>query len=88
MNSMGGLVRKKKPSSTPRCFSWNSLTWHLKNTASTSTLCVCIGLTKTFICIHRGSYLSALVLLNLLNELGKRDKMQGLPSILSLLKPV
>ena len=29
-------------------------------------------------------YMSAHVLLNLLNELGKRDKMQGLPSILSL----
>ena len=29
--------------------------------------------------------MSAHVLLNLLNELGKRDKMQGLPSILSLL---
>ena len=28
--------------------------------------------------IHRGSYLSAHVLLNLLNELGKRDKMRGL----------
>ena len=27
--------------------------------------------------------MSALVLLNLFNELGKRDKMQGLPSILS-----
>ena len=26
-------------------------------------------------------YMSALVLLNLLNELGKRDKMQGLSSI-------
>ena len=25
--------------------------------------------------IHRGSYMSAHVLLNLLNELGKRDKM-------------
>ena len=34
--------------------------------------------------IHRGSYMSAHVLLNLLNELGKRDKMRGLPSILSL----
>ena len=32
--------------------------------------------------IHRGSYMSAHVLLNLLNKLGKRDKMQGLPSIL------
>ena len=28
--------------------------------------------------------MSAHVLLNLLNELGKRDKMQGMPSILSL----
>ena len=34
--------------------------------------------------IHRGSYISAHVLLNLLNELRKRDKMRGLPSILSL----
>ena len=34
--------------------------------------------------IYRGSYMSARVLLNLLNELGKRDKMRGLPSILSL----
>ena len=30
--------------------------------------------------------MSARVLLNLLNELGKRDKMRGLPSILSLLR--
>ena len=28
--------------------------------------------------------MSAIVLLNLLSELGKRDKMQGLPSILSI----
>ena len=34
--------------------------------------------------IHRGAYMSAHVLLNLLNELGKIDKMRGLPSILSL----
>ena len=55
------------------------------------------GLLKThklFLCvyaveygkIHRGSYMSAHVLLNLLNELGKRDKMRGLPSILSLFR--
>ena len=31
--------------------------------------------------IQRGSYMSAHVLLNLLNELGKRDKKRGLPSI-------
>ena len=32
---------------------------------------------------YRESYMSAHVLLNLLNELGKRDKMRGLSSILS-----
>ena len=36
--------------------------------------------------IYRGSYISAYVLLNSLNELKKRDKMQGLPSILSLFR--
>ena len=36
------------------------------------------------ITLHRGSYMSAHVLLNLLNKLGKRDKIRGLPSILSL----
>ena len=36
--------------------------------------------------IYRGSYISAHVLLNLLNELGKRDKMRGLPSILSKMR--
>ena len=36
--------------------------------------------------IYRGSYMSANVLLNLLNELRKRDKMRGLPSILSLFR--
>ena len=35
---------------------------------------------------HRGSYMIAHVLLNLLNELRKRDKMRGLPSILSLFR--
>ena len=34
--------------------------------------------------IHTGSYMSSHVLLNLSNELGKSDKMRGLPSILSL----
>ena len=33
--------------------------------------------------VNRGSYMSAHVLLNLLNKLGKKDKMRGLPSILS-----
>ena len=31
--------------------------------------------------INKGSYMSAHVLLNLLNELGKSDKMRGVPSI-------
>ena len=34
--------------------------------------------------INKGSYMSVHDLLNLLNELGKRNKMQGLSSILSL----
>ena len=36
--------------------------------------------------LNRGSYMSAHVLLNLLNELRKRDKMRGLPSILSFFR--
>ena len=36
--------------------------------------------------IDRGSYMSAHVLFNLLNELGKRDKMRGLSSILSFFR--
>ena len=36
--------------------------------------------------LHRGSYLSAHVLLNLLNKLDKRYKMRGLLSILSLFR--
>ena len=41
---------------------------------------------NTNVSLNRGSYMSAHVLLNLLNELGKRDKMRGLPSILSLFR--
>ena len=36
--------------------------------------------------VHRGSYMSAHVLLNLLNKLRKRDKMQGMPRILTLFR--
>ena len=36
--------------------------------------------------LYRGSYMSAHVLLNFSNKLGKRDKMRGLPSILSLFR--
>ena len=37
-----------------------------------------------FACSNREYYISAHVLLNILNKLRKRDKMGGLPSILSL----
>ena len=36
--------------------------------------------------IHRESHMSAHVLLNLVNELGKRDKMRGLPRVINLIK--
>ena len=35
---------------------------------------------------YRGSYMSAHVLLNVFNELRKRDKMRGFPRILSLFR--
>ena len=44
------------------------------------------GYNMLFLHLHRGSYMSAHVLLNLLNKLKKRDKMWGLPSILSLFR--
>ena len=42
----------------------------------------------TLFCVllNRGYYRSAHVLLNLLNEFGKRDKMRGLLTILSLFR--
>ena len=42
--------------------------------------------TEYYRTIIQGSYMSAHALLNLLNELRKRDKMLGLPSILSLFR--
>ena len=36
--------------------------------------------------IHRIYYMSVHILLNLLNKLGKKDNMRGLPSILSLFR--
>ena len=43
-------------------------------------------ITDQSVVLNRGSYMSAHILLNLLKELGKRDKMRGLPSILSLFR--
>ena len=45
-----------------------------------------VALTFEICLLYRGSYMSAHVLLNLLNELGKIGKMRGLPSILSLFR--
>ena len=45
-----------------------------------------IFLLQRLVNVYRGSYMSAHVLFILLNELGKRDKMRGLPSILSLFR--
>ena len=36
--------------------------------------------------LNRGSYISAHVFIEFINELGKRDKMRGLPSILSIFR--
>ena len=47
---------------------------------------MCKLLSGVWILIHRGIYMSAPVLLNLLNKLGKRDKMLGLTSFLSLFR--
>ena len=44
------------------------------------TLCI------SFFTLHRGSYRRAHVLLNLLNESGKKDKMLGFPSVLSFFR--
>ena len=45
-----------------------------------NTLC-CVKLTGTTHVINKGSYMSAHVLLNLLNKFTNIDKMRGLPSI-------
>ena len=49
-------------------------------------MCPSIELLLFFLFLYGGSYMSAHVLLNLLNVLGKRDEMRGLPSILSLFR--
>ena len=51
-----------------------------ENSLYDQTLNCCISLSINHLChIYRGSYMSAHVLLNLLNKLGKSDKMRGLP---------
>ena len=45
-----------------------------------------MSLTQASGVVYRESYMSAHVKLNLSNVLGTRDKMRGLPSILSLFR--
>ena len=62
--------------------------WHFNNKFA----CIChrflfyFSKEAQWLLVNRGSYTSVHVLLSLLNELGKRDKMRGLPSILSLFR--
>ena len=56
------------------------------SSSGVSVVCVCLFTIAAAMVIYRGSYMSAHVLLNLLNELGKIYKMRGLPSILSLFR--
>ena len=49
----------------------------------TNPVIVCLS---SFNSIHRGSYMSAPVLINLLNEMGKSDKIRGLQGILSFFR--
>ena len=58
----------------------------MKNGTIITEASLAMSLTQASGVVYRESYMSAHVLLNLLNELGKRDKMLGLPSILSLLR--
>ena len=61
--------------------------WQLFDWTSSCLPCLNLGYyVRPWTNTNRGSYMSAHVLLNLLNELGKRDKMRGLPSILSLFR--
>ena len=43
-------------------------------------------LISVYLCLHTRSYMSVHVILNLLNELGKRGKMRGSLTILSLFR--
>ena len=59
---------------------------HFYQSGSMMLISTSISGDNTFERRNRGSYMSAHVLLNLLNELGKRDKMRGLSSNLSLFR--
>ena len=77
------------------CRIWGVLTWKVKGIAFCLLLCLLDILSASSVVrclytwqvislfkkIQRGSYMSAHVLLNLLNELGKRDKMRACRAI-------
>ena len=58
----------------------------VQHVAEVSYALNCLRSNTLYFLLNRGSYMSAHVLLNLLNEMGKRDKMRGLPSVLSLFR--
>ena len=65
-----------------------SLSWKSLVGASSEISNTCVLYGHCLVLVRQGkggSYMSAHVL-NLLNELGKRDKMRGLPSILSFFR--
>ena len=75
----------------PHCWKSHSAAHIYVNTSVILLVPIAMGssclLTMVIVAIastHRGSYMSAHVLLNLLNKLRKRDKMRGLSSILLL----
>ena len=65
-------------------FPYHTLTRHYPLSQSFFFITLYIRKVWQMFDLHRGSYMSALVLLNLLNELRERDEMRGLPKGISL----
>ena len=86
------FITSLSPPFWKRCFYWVCLVFPFRFPKRLIEVACEINLSYSFSPInshrslYRGSYMSAHVLLNLLNELGKRDKMRGLLSILSLFR--
>ena len=82
VNKMYNLPRLRRRKSSRFIAERNKV----KNCNQTFTLGSFIWSIAVYV-LYRGSYMSAHVLLILLNKLRKRDNLQGLPSILSLFFP-
>ena len=81
VNKMYNLPRLRRRKSSRFIAERNKV----KNCNQTFTLGSFIWSIAVYV-LYRRSYMSVHVLLNLLNKLRKRDKMRGLPSILSLFR--